>query len=71
MAPRRLLVGERERDLDLERERLRDDLDLLLDLMRGRLKQVRLKSVSLETTQPDTVEHFHGNTCLKDKHGFV
>lgn len=36
LAPRRLLVGECERDLDLERERLRDDLDLLLDLKRGR-----------------------------------
>lgn len=27
-----LLAGERERDLDLERERLREDRDLLLDL---------------------------------------
>lgn len=38
LAPRRFLVGECERDLDLERERLRDDLDLLLDLNRGRMK---------------------------------
>ena len=37
LAPRALgalLVGERERERDLERERLRDDLDLLLDLKR-------------------------------------
>lgn len=34
--PCRLLVGEGELDLDLEREWLRDDLDLLLDQDRGR-----------------------------------
>jgi len=32
LGPWRVLEGECERDLDLERERLRDDLDLLLDL---------------------------------------
>lgn len=31
-APCLLLAGDRDRDLDLERERLRDDLDRLLDL---------------------------------------
>lgn len=36
--PRRLLPGERERDRDLERERLWDDLERLLDLKGGRRK---------------------------------
>lgn len=34
LGARRLLVGERDRERDLERERLRDDLDRLLDLKR-------------------------------------
>lgn len=34
LAPRRCLAGERERDLDLEPERLLEDLDRLCDLKR-------------------------------------